>query len=245
MMVAMQGPASVVPALCPRGPRTSKWEHIGVSLLYLKNCLVIKSCLEAVRFKQIWYKTGSQWPGEFSHLGTRSENVLSAQSSNRPTKQQVGRRWKPRPWWGPCLLDFYLQSHRGCLSLPQSLRISFSYRSSEPLGRRWAENCKKPPVPWEPQWLVGRRCTVWVRLPSVLRTASSLPAVRLLQSVVTSAPQSWGRGCGGGSGDTCVCVPVRACACALQSCNPRRRSCTVACSIPRGPAHGRCSMTVC
>lgn len=61
------------------------------SIITFLKCLVIKNHLETVIFKQIWYKTGSQWPGEFSHLGTRSENVLSAQSSNRPTKQQVGK----------------------------------------------------------------------------------------------------------------------------------------------------------
>lgn len=41
-------------------------------------------------FEQIWYKTGSQWPGEFSHLGTRSENVLSAQSSKQANKTTGG-----------------------------------------------------------------------------------------------------------------------------------------------------------
>lgn len=144
----MQGPASGVPSFCPRSLRTPKWEHIGLSLLYLKNCLVIKSCREAVRFKQIWYKTGSQWPGEFSHLETRSENVLSAQSSKRPTKQQVGWRWRPWPWWGPCLLDFYLQGYGGFLPLPQSLRIRFFIYKQGAIRKEMRGVYTEPHVLW-------------------------------------------------------------------------------------------------
>lgn len=77
------GPAPTVPRLRPHGPENHVGAHGRIISIFLKNCLVIK---KIVIVKKIWYKTGSQWPGDFSHLGTRTENVQSAPSGSRPVR---------------------------------------------------------------------------------------------------------------------------------------------------------------
>lgn len=58
---------------------------------------------------KIWYKTGSQWPGEFSYLGTRSENFLPRVAAGRQNNrwgeaqavQALGPGFLPAEPWGP------------------------------------------------------------------------------------------------------------------------------------------------
>lgn len=99
VMEARRPECTVPLSLLPGSEKLKVRAHRSVNIIFLKICLVIKNHLESVIFKQICYKTGSQWPGEISHKGTRSENVLSAQSNIRPTKQQVGQHQRPRPGW--------------------------------------------------------------------------------------------------------------------------------------------------
>lgn len=133
--------------------RTSEWGYTGVSLPYLKNCLVIKSCLEAVVFKQIWYKTGSQWPGEFSHLGTRSENVLSAQSSKQANKTTGGAALDVKalvgslsPGFFPAELCVCVVGWGGVSPHSPKPRIRLFIYKLGASGREMGGKCKKPPV---------------------------------------------------------------------------------------------------
>lgn len=86
--------------------------------------------------EQTEYKTGSQWPGEFSHFGTRSENVLSAQSSNRPAKQE-GQCQRPR--FGGLLASWtFTCRDMTVVSLSPKPEMRFL------VGGRWVEERKKP-----------------------------------------------------------------------------------------------------
>lgn len=98
--------SETVPPVCPPGLRTVG-AHGRIISRFLKNCLVIK---KIVIVKNIWYKTGSQWPGDFSCLGTRTENVQSAPSGSRPVNDWWGVACsRPRPWGPPCVLQLSLQ----------------------------------------------------------------------------------------------------------------------------------------
>lgn len=104
------------PSLCPRGLRTKMEADGSVIAIFLK----LLSDQKTVIVKRIWYKTGSQWRGKFSHLRTRSENILSAQSSSRPTNNRWGSSGG-RGYGGLCVSWIFTCRAMEVVSPPQSL----------------------------------------------------------------------------------------------------------------------------
>lgn len=123
-------------------PRSgSSWEY---HYCILKNCLVIKNHLEAVIFKQIWYKTGSQWPGEFSHLGTRSENVLSPPPTPQAAAGQQNSRWGSAGGLSRLRLRDVSSRPTGVVSSSPKPRMRLLIHGQGAVGREGAGQCQNP-----------------------------------------------------------------------------------------------------